>query len=162
MRLTMRNSCSYEDLVPEFLKKLPSAIFIYINDNLAGSDQEIFFTLGSKDNVVANYRLTYTQQSEDPEVAFSTNLQSQLHHIYQQPPKHQSLKVRNKSSPQVVPVPELSEEIAVVDEKQPEPTKDTPEAIVANVIQKKLDGEHTASNFLSFLERAADVYSRVN
>jgi hypothetical protein len=158
----MRNSCSYEDLVPEFLKKLPSAIFIYIDDNLAGSEQEIFFTLGYKDNVVANYRLTYAQQSEDPEVAFSTNLQSQLHHIYQQPPKHQSFEIRNKSSPEVVPVPDLSEEIAVVDEKQPEPCKDAPEAIVANVIQKKLDGEQTASNFLSFLERAADVYSRVN
>jgi hypothetical protein len=76
MRMTMRNSCSCEDLIPEFLKKLPSAIFIYIDDNLAGSDQEIFFTLGCKDNVVANYRLTYTQQSEDPEVAFSTNLQN--------------------------------------------------------------------------------------
>lgn len=158
----MRNSCSCEDLIPEFLKKLPSAIFIYITDDLAGSDQEIFFTLGSKDNVVANYRITYAQQSEDPEVAFSTSLQSQLHHIYQQPPKHQSFKLRNKSSPEVVAVPELREEIAVVGEKQPEPCKDTPEAIVANVIQKKLDGEHTASNFLSFLERAADVYSRVN
>lgn len=158
----MRDSCSCEDLIPEFLKKLPSAISIYIDDNLAGSDQEIFFTLGSKDNVVANYRLTYTQQSEDPEVAFSTHLQSQLHHIYQQPPKHQSFKLRNKSSPEVVAAPKPSEEMAVVNERQPEPFKDTPEAIVADVIQKKLDGEHTANNFLSFLERAADVYSRVN